>query len=107
MNQTPDHHEPASDGAEERVTGPFLGYHVAALGCFAGEGTGFRGFYRICREPPASYWTADYIVQGRCGPEASCCDDAMRMAEQAAASQIEAMGAGTAEHSPTSTRRFG
>ena len=78
------------DGTRERVTGPFNGYHVAALGCYVGgEGSGFRGFYKICRVHPACYWTAECTVQGRCGPEALTGASAMQMAESAAALQIQ------------------
>ena len=77
------------DGTRERVTGPFHGYHVAALGsCIGGDGPGFRGYYKIFRDSPNNYWTADAMAQGRCGPEAATGASAMRMAESAAAVQI-------------------
>lgn len=85
---------PSSDGTRERVTGPFKGYHVAVLGSFiGGEGHGYRGFYKICRAHPASYWTAESLAQGRCGPESSSGAGAMRMAENAAAVHIQGMAA--------------
>lgn len=84
----------ASDGTRERVSGPFKGYHVAVLGCFVGgAGAGFRGFYKICRGHPDSYWTAESVAQGRCAGECSSGVGAMRMAEAAAAFQIESMPA--------------
>ena len=86
--------KPSGDGTRQRVTGPFRGYHVAALGsCIGGDGPGFRGYYKIYRDSPNNYWTADAMAQGRCGPEAFTGASAMRMAESAAALQIEGMPA--------------
>ena len=81
------------DGTRERVTGPFNGYYIAALGCYiGGAGLGFRGYYKICREDPHSYWAADWpIAQGRCGPQASSALGALRMAESAASCQLQGM----------------
>lgn len=92
MNNDTPQDKPAADDIRERVTGPFKGYHVVALGCFiGGEGPGFRGFYKICRGHPDNYWTAESMVQGRCGPLSSSGAGAMRMAESAAASFIGGM----------------
>ena len=94
MNHETPKDKPSSDGTRERVSGPFKGYHVVALGSFVGGiGAGFRGFYKICRGHPASFWTADSVAEGRCGPQSSSGVGAMRMAEAAAASQIQAMAA--------------
>ena len=51
--------QPPNDGTRERVTGPFRGYHIAALGCLIGTLGDFRGHYKICRGHPDNYWTAD------------------------------------------------
>ena len=94
MNNDIAQDKPSSDGTQERVTGPFKGYHVVALGCSVGGlGLGFRGFYKICRGHPDNYWTAESMMQGRCGPESSSGAGAMRMAETAAAFQIQGMAA--------------
>ena len=94
MHHTTAPQEPSGDGTRERVTGPFKGYHVVALGCLVGSlGTGFRGYYKICRGHPDNYWTAESLLQGRCGPEATSGANAMRMAESAAASLIRDMAA--------------
>ena len=94
MNHDTPKDKPSSDGTRERVTGPFKGYHVVALGSFVGGiGAGFRGFYKICRCQPDSYWTAESIAGGRCGPQSSSGVGAMRMAERAAALQLQGMKA--------------
>lgn len=92
MNQSPPPVQPSADGTRERVTGPFKGYHVAALGYGADSlGAGYRGYYKICRGHPDNYWTAESLTQGTCGPVASSGGDAMRMAESAAATLIDGM----------------
>lgn len=90
--------KPRGDGACERVTGPFKGYHVIAIGCQVGSlGAGFRGYYKICRGHPDSYWTAHSTAQGRCGPVASSSASAVRMAQSAAAAMIDGMAASEAD----------
>lgn len=89
MNSAPTD-KPARDGTQERVTGPFNGFHVVSLGCFVGgPGAGFRGFYKICVSHPKSYWTAECMAQGRCGPGAPSGLAALRMAEAAAALHLQ------------------
>lgn len=94
MNQPTPPVQPAVDGTRERVTGPFKGYHVAALGYGVDSlGAGFRGYYKICRGHPDNYWTAECLMQGICGPVAASGGGAMRMAESAAATLINGMAA--------------
>lgn len=92
MSHNTEQDKPSGDAARERVTGPFKGYHVVAIGCQVGSlGAGFRGYYKICRGHPDSYWTAHSTAQGRCGPVASSSASAMLMAESAAAAMIDGM----------------
>lgn len=74
------------------MTGPFKGYHVASVGCRVGSlGTGFLGYYKICRGHPDNYWKAEPFLKGACGQVVSSGWDAMRMAESAAAIEIVSM----------------
>ena len=74
------------------MTGPFKGYHVASVGCQVGSlGTGFLGYYKICRGHPENYWQAESLLQGACGQVASSGWHAMRMAESVAAIEIGGM----------------
>lgn len=94
MNQpAPPTDQPSTtDGTRERVTGPFKGYHVVALGFRVDAlAAGFRGFYKICRGHPGNYWTAESVLDGRCGPLATSGGRAMRMAESAAAADIDCL----------------
>lgn len=92
MNQDLSIDQHSTDGTRERVTGPFKGYHVVALGFRIDKvAAGFRGYYKICRGHPGNYWTADSLLDGKCGPLATSGGRAMRMAESAAAAEIEGM----------------
>jgi hypothetical protein len=78
----------------DRVTGPFKGYHVASVGCHVDAlGGGFLGYYKVVRGHPDNYWTADAVREGHCNRTVSTADGAMRMAEVAAARQINGMNA--------------
>ncbi len=94
MNQAPPTDQPSTDGTRERVTGPFKGYHVVALGFrIDSVAAGFRGYYKICRGHPGNYWTAESLLDGKCGPLATSGGRAMRMAESAAAVEIDGLAA--------------
>lgn len=94
MHPTSAPDQPSTDDTRERVTGPFKGYHVAALGFrIDAVAAGFRGYYKICRGHPDNYWTAESLHDGRCGPLATTGGSAMRMAESAAAAKIDGMAA--------------
>lgn len=102
-NRTPQE-QPTQDGTRERVTGPFKGYHVVALGCLVeSPGTDFRGRYKICRGHPDNYWTAEPLLQGECEQLASSGWHAMRMAECDAAGMI----GGLAPNSPNAGWGYG
>jgi hypothetical protein len=104
MNQAPQNDQPSTDGTRERVTGPFKGYHVVALGFrIDAVAAGFRGYYKICRGHPGNYWTAESLLDGKCGPLATSGGRAMRMAETAAAAEID----GLAINSPNAGWGYG
>jgi hypothetical protein len=103
MHQSKPTDKPSNDGTRERVSGPFKGYHVVALGChIGGEGSAYRGFYKIYRSTPGSYYSEQPLAQGRCGPESSSGIGALRMAETAAAFQIQGMPADSTVSAATS-----
>ena len=103
MHESKPTDKPSTDGTRERVSGPFKGYHVVAIGsCVGGEGSGYRGFYKIYRGAPSGYYTEQPLAQGRCGPESSSVIDAVRMAETAAAFQIQGMPADSPPSAATS-----
>ncbi len=94
MNQDTSIDQHSTDGTRERVTGPFKGYHVVALGFRIDKvAAGFRGYYKICRGHPGNYWTAESLLDGMCGPLATSGGRAMRMAESAAAIEIDGLAA--------------
>ncbi|MBC7469095.1 MAG: hypothetical protein H7322_07195 [Ramlibacter sp.] len=83
-----------TEGAHERVTGPFKGYHVASVGCHVSAfGGGYLGYYKVVRGHPDNYWTADSVLEGRCNRTVSTATGAMHMAECAAARLIRGMAA--------------
>jgi hypothetical protein len=103
MHQSNPTDKPSNDGTSERASGPFKGYHVVAIGnAVGGEGSGYRGFYKIYRGKPADHWTAEPLAQGRCGPQSASSVDAVCMAEVAAAFQIQSMPAESLTVAPTS-----
>jgi predicted RNase H-like HicB family nuclease len=106
MNDNKAQDKPSGDDTRERITGPFKGYHVVAIGCAVeGSGPGFRGYYKICRDHPTDYWTAHSLAQGRCGPQTASGAGAMQMAESAAAIHIDGMP-DNASPIPTAQRRI-
>lgn len=53
----------------ERITGPYLGYYVAAYSVSTDEG--HLGFAKICPDPPADVWTCSPSDKLGIGPRAS------------------------------------
>jgi hypothetical protein len=53
--------------SQERISGSHKGYHVAAYACPAAEdGSGFIGYFKVCRTSTRNYWDADCLLKG-CG----------------------------------------
>jgi hypothetical protein len=73
----------------ERVTGPLRGYHVAVYACEVGEfGQEYVGYYKICSEPPPSYFEADCLLKGCCETQRPSAVEALDAAENLARMQI-------------------
>ena len=79
---------------EQRVTGPFRGYYIAAYAGQMGDlGKEFLGFYKIARSADVTYWSAEKIVDEGCTSSVFTCPvQAMSTAEELARGQISSYG---------------
>lgn len=69
----------------ERSVGPVKGYYLALCACETADGQGrYRGYYKVCTDPPAGYWESAGVLTGCTDAPRRHAHLAMRDAEQAA-----------------------
>lgn len=75
--------------SHERSVGPVRGYYLALCACETAEGPGhFVGYYKICTDPPPSYWEAACLLKGCTYAPRRHAHLALRDAEEAARLEV-------------------